>query len=79
MHTTWVAKRDIEQIIIETSKASNKVRISAEIKQRPHAITVLTGFLSPFTLALWLNSKYFHARRKAWFQMFDQDQPWKFI
>ena len=27
-------------------------------------LTVLTGFLFPFILALWLNNKYFHARRK---------------
>ena len=40
-------------------------------------LTVLTGSLFPFILALWLNSKCFHARRKDWLQMFDQDQPWK--
>ena len=40
-------------------------------------LTVLTGSLFPFMLALWLNSKYFHARRKDWLQMCDQDQPWK--
>ena len=40
-------------------------------------LTVLTGSLFPFILALWLNSKYFHEKRKDWLQMFDQDQPWK--
>ena len=40
-------------------------------------LTVLTGSLFPFILALWLNSKYFHAKIKDWLQMFVQDQPWK--
>ena len=40
-------------------------------------LTVLTGSLFPFILALWLNSKNFHEKRKDWLQMFDQDQPWK--
>ena len=40
-------------------------------------LTVLTGSLFPFILALRLNRKYFHEKRKDWLQMFDQDQPWK--
>ena len=40
-------------------------------------LTVLTGSLFPFILALWLNNKNFHEKRKDWLQMFDQDQPWK--